>query len=70
MVELTDFYNYMDQNTKPWYKSWTIWINVLLAIVDFANALAQIVPIPPGFLTMLGALVNIILRFQTSKAIQ
>lgn len=69
MVELTDFYNYMD-NTKPFWKSWTIWLNVGLLLLEFINSLGQYVPVPPGVLAMTGNLANIILRFKTSQPIE
>lgn len=56
--------------TKKWYQSWTVWFNLALVAVDVINQLAQIVPIPPGFIALVGGFGNLLLRFKTTTAIQ
>lgn len=60
----------MYDESKKWYKSWTIWFNVALVVIDFINALAQVIPIPPGILSAVGSVGNILLRFKTSLPIK
>lgn len=56
--------------TKKWYQSWTVWFNIALLAVDVINQLAQIVPIAPGFLSLVGVFGNLLLRFKTTSAIK
>ena len=54
-----------DEITKMWFHSWTFWWNVLVAVVDIANVL----PIPPGYLTMINGVANIAIRLRTQGAV-
>jgi Mg2+/citrate symporter len=58
------------EEKKPFYKSWTVWFNVILILVDAINQISQFVPMPAGFLTMVGALGNLVLRFKTFQGIK
>lgn len=55
---------------KKWYLSWTIWFNILLLLIDTVNALNQIVPLPAGFLTSVGIVGNLLLRFKTTQGVK
>ena len=55
---------------KKWYQSWTVWFNLLLLLVDVVNQLNNIVPLPAGFLTLVGSLGNLFLRFKTALPIK
>ena len=55
---------------KKWYNSWTIWFNLILLAVDVVNQLANIVPIPAGFITFVGTIGNLALRYKTSLPIK
>ncbi len=55
-------------NEKKWYKSKTIWINVLIVIVGVATALADHIA-AGGSLTFMG-LVNILLRVITKTQLK
>jgi hypothetical protein len=56
--------------TKKWYQSWTVWFNLIGIFVDAVNSVAQIVPIPAGFLTYVILLGNIALRLKTVTGIK
>lgn len=55
--------------TKAWWKSKTIWANVLGAAAEGIQVFAPVLPIPPGTITMVLAGVNIILRRVTTQPI-
>ena len=57
---------------KDWYKSRTIWFNVLSSLVSLAIAL-QAFPLPEVGMTILVGIItigNMILRFDTDKGIR
>ena len=54
---------------KKWYKSWTIWANVALIVIDAVNQMAGIMPIPPAVITSIGVVGNILLRFKTDSPV-
>lgn len=55
---------------KKWYQSLTVWFNIVLLFVDVVNQLSGLVPIPAGFLTFIGTLGNLALRFKTTLPIK
>ena len=59
----------MSNTTKKWYKSWTVWYNIALIVVDVVNQIAQFIPLPAGVLTLVGSIGNILLRFKTIQPI-
>lgn len=70
--EVDDFYqlNKNHMYTKQWYKSWTVWFNIALLAIDVINQLAKIVPLPPGFLVLVGGFGNVLLRLKTTTGIR
>jgi hypothetical protein len=63
---------------KPWYKSRTVWINILAAIVGTVAVIAQnihggpvIDPAVQGVIaTYILAFINLILRWRTGEALE
>lgn len=56
-------------NLKPWYTSWTIWFNVIFALVTFISSLSAFIPFPPEVIVIIGTVANILLRFKTDSSI-
>lgn len=52
---------------KIWYKSWTIWFNLVVIVLDAINAVAGIIPIPAGVMSYVTTIGNLLLRFKTTK---
>ena len=57
------------ENSKKWYKSWTVWFNLALALIAFVQQVAVDVPLPPEFLVYLAVAGNFLLRFKTSQSL-
>ena len=55
--------------TKPWYNSWTVWFNVVLATIAFIQSLSGIVPIPANIVASVAIIGNLLLRFKTSSGL-
>lgn len=55
--------------TKAWWKSRTIWVNVLGGVVEGGQLLSQVHIVPPGTVTMTLAIANIALRRLTNQPI-
>lgn len=61
------------QQTKTWYQSRTIWVNVISIALEILNLLLTNPIIPAkyaGFFTMAVNILNIFLRFITKKTIE
>lgn len=57
-------------NTKPIYKSKTLWLNVIGAVIIFLNVLPNLgLPIPADFQALILAILNILNRFQTQDKV-
>ena len=54
---------------KAWWKSRTIWVNVLGGAVEVGQLLGQLQVVPPGTVAMALAVANIVLRRMTSQPI-
>lgn len=55
---------------KKWYKSWTVWFNLLVLALGSANDIAKIVPIPTDYAIKAVVLGNLLLRvFKTGSTI-
>lgn len=53
---------------KPWYKSWTVWYNVLTTAADVGATAAGVpIPISPKKIQLFNAGINILLRLFKSK---
>lgn len=55
--------------TKVWWKSKTIWVNVLLLVLAFIAVFQANPDTNWQFLTITGALINVLLRFVTVNAV-
>ena len=55
--------------TKQWWKSKTIWLNIVSALLELAQLLTGTNWIPPGTLTLIVNFLNIVLRRITSEAV-
>jgi len=58
-----------NDSSKVWYKSLTVWFNILLAVVSFVQTLSGIVPIPAKFIADIALLGNFLLRFKTDTSL-
>lgn len=54
---------------KRWYKSKTIWINLMSLLLEIAQYLLDMNVIPTGTLLILVNILNIIIRFITDTAL-
>lgn len=54
-------------DSKPWWKSKSIWFNGLVAVADVTGALVGVVP--PGAATTTVSLINIALRALTKQPV-
>ena len=54
---------------KAWWRSRTIWINILGVIAEGGQLLTDVKVVPPGTITMALGLVNIVLRKLTTQPI-
>jgi hypothetical protein len=52
---------------KPWWKSKTIWLNVISGLLEGAQIFTGVQWIPTGVLTIVTNVLNIILRKMTSQ---
>ena len=59
----------MTNNYKPWFKSWTIWFNIVLLLVSLITGLADIIPLPAQFVAIIVLVGNLALRFKTTTGI-
>lgn len=55
---------------KPWYRSRIIWLNVAVAGMSAAVATGQLPAGVAAFLTVLGAMANVVLRYDTTDTIE
>ena len=53
------------KDSKPWYKSLTIWSNLILAILGAVPDVTAKVAANPVVAASIAAVVNILLRFKT-----
>ena len=60
--------NIQINNSKKWYQSKTLWVNILAGIAALATGLSQIVSTGEAISFM--AIVNIILRFISSSKLE
>lgn len=63
----------MTQNSKPWYKSKTVWINILTMIVALLTVpeIGSVVPESAmPYILLITAYANIFLRFITDQPIK
>lgn len=54
---------------KPWYKSWTIWLNIAIVIVSAIAEVMQLIPTAAAYVVGVTNLLNILLRFKTISAV-
>jgi hypothetical protein len=54
---------------KPWWQSKTIWLNVISGLLEGAQLFIGVQFIPPGILTLVTNVLNIVLRKMTSQPI-
>lgn len=59
----------MQEAPKVWWKSKTLWFNVVLLIVAFVPHINTLIPLPSEFLELVALIGNIVLRLQTSASI-
>lgn len=52
-------------NQKEWWKSTTIWFNIILLVVAFIGELGNIIPLPAEFLAVTASIGNLLLRIKT-----
>lgn len=52
-------------DSKPWWKSKTVWLNVLAGAAE----LSQVLPLPPGTVAIIAAIANVGLRFITDQPV-
>lgn len=50
---------------KPWYRSKTIWVNLLMLVLSIIMAVQESSAVPIEALAAAAAIVNVILRFVT-----
>lgn len=53
--------------TKKWYQSKTLWVNIISLALELTQAFTGLNWIPAGTLTIITNFLNIALRFVTSK---
>ena len=59
------------EQTKIWYTSRTLWVNFISLLAVIANVLGVVqLPIDADVQVMALAIINAILRFNTSKAVK
>jgi hypothetical protein len=56
--------------TKEWYKSRTLWLNIMAIVVIMLETAIDVVPLTPERMTIVLAVINILVRLQTSTAIR
>jgi hypothetical protein len=56
--------------TKPWYTSKTMWLNIMAIVVIMLETVIDVVPLTPERMTIVLAIINILVRLQTSTAIR
>lgn len=54
---------------KPWYKSLTIWVNLVILVLTFVGDVSKLIPEIASVAGYAAALLNIVLRFKTAVAI-
>lgn len=60
-----------DKTPKPWYKSSTIWLNIIGAVVIFLQyVVVNRIIIDPDILALIMAILNIFNRLRTTLPIQ
>ncbi len=57
------------ENGKPWWQSKTIWFNVITGVVEIAQSLSGTGLVPPGILTVIVNMGNVLLRLITKSPI-
>lgn len=58
------------EQTQQWYKSWTLWFNVVTIALGTVELINNIYPIPTQTLFIINSVGNLILRvFSTSKPV-
>lgn len=55
---------------KKWYKSLTIWFNVVIIVLASINEFAKIIPIPPEYVILAQTIGNLLLRIKTSLPVK
>jgi hypothetical protein len=55
--------------TKPFYKSWTLWFNILMAVAMAIQAVSPYLPVPAWLLADATIFANFLLRLKTNSAI-
>jgi hypothetical protein len=56
--------------TKSWYTSKTMWLNIMAIVVIMLETAIDVVPLTPERMTIVLAIINILVRLQTSTAIR
>jgi hypothetical protein len=56
-------------NTKQWFKSRTLWFNVITILIGVVQVIAKTYPIPVDVLALIIALGNMILRVISGQPI-
>jgi hypothetical protein len=56
--------------TKSWYTSKTMWLNIMAIVVIMLETVIDVVPLTPERMTIVLAIINILVRLQTSTAIR
>jgi hypothetical protein len=54
---------------KPWWKSKTIWLNVISGLLEGTQLFTGVQWIPPGIVTLATNVLNIILRKMTYRPV-
>lgn len=53
--------------TKPWWKSRTIWLNVVATLLEVTQLVSGTTWVPPGTIAIVTNLLNIVLRKLTTQ---
>jgi hypothetical protein len=64
-MNMNNIYQTNNDGKKPWYKSKTIWFNIITICLGFFQVVNQNIPIPAQYLAYINAVGNLILRFIT-----
>lgn len=54
---------------KKWYLSWTLWLNLAVALLGFLGVVTTEIPALAGYAAMVQSALNVALRFKTTVAI-
>lgn len=66
---LLQFFTLSMQDTKKWYTSKTLWLNIIAIVVIALNTAKDVIPLTQEQMALVLALLNIINRFKTDTKI-